>query len=210
MANVNEPFGFRQIGSASSVTPNFSLTKRRIAYNDSTAIFYGDPVRWTVNTPTGYVTLCGTSDIPGSYNASLAGIFYGCEYISTAQKRKVWSPYWPGSDTAYDVVAYVCDDPFAKFIVQTDSTGITITNKNSWGTTKLNQFAPFVAGSGNTATGQSTAYLNSTTVTTAATPFVVLDIVTDLGAPDPTAGYDWVVVGFNNEYLNRSSATGMT
>ncbi len=210
MANTNAPFGFRRIGAAHAGTPNFQLTKRRIAYNNSGPIYFGDPVTWVSNTPTGYIKQATAAEFAtNTYNNTLAGIFYGCEYISTAQKRKVWSNYWPGSDTAYDVIAYVCDDPDARFIVQADSTNYTLTSKSAWGTTLVGRPTTFNIGSGSTATGLSGAYLSggATAATAGISPFLIMDYETSLGAPDPTSGYNWIVVGFLGEWLRANAAS---
>ena len=52
---------------------------------------------------------------------ALAGVFAGCKYLSVAQKRTVWSNYWPGSDVASTntVEVYLVNDPNAQFIALT-------------------------------------------------------------------------------------------
>lgn len=206
MANTNAPFGFRQYQGGAGGVPTFAQTSRRIASSNSTPIYYGDPVMPVTGTANGYITQAA----PGT--TTLAGIFVGCKYLSVSQKRTVWSNFWPGSDANGDVTAYVIDDPNSRFVVQGNGTtfniGGTLTTYTS---SPVGQYAQFAIGSGNTATGMSGAYLNSlgTTVTF---PFVVVDLITaPPGGPgtDPTSAYNWVVVGFNNEWL-RSNGAGPT
>lgn len=203
MSNVNAPFGFQQYQGGAGGAPTFSMTQRRIASGNGTAIYSGDPVMPVVSTATGYIT----QGSPGT--TRIDGIFWGCEYTSVAMKRKVWSNYWPGSDATGDVLAYVIDDPNARFKVQGASTTFNITGTlSAWTSSPVGQYAQFAIGTGNTANGLSGAYLN-TLGTTVTYPFMVVDLITSPpGAPgaDPTTAYNWVVVGFNNEMLRTNGA----
>lgn len=193
MANTNAPFGFQQYSGTGSA-PTYEQVAVRIVYNAS-AIYCGDPVSPDAN---GYIVqaTAGTTQI--------AGIFVGCKYLSTAQKRTVWSNYWPGSDVAstQTVEGYIINDPNAKFICQTDSTGAT--------TTAINANANFALGTGNTSTGLSGAYLDISTLNTANTlAFRIVSLVTDPpGAPGTEAGaYNRVIVAFNN--VSTKQLTGI-
>jgi hypothetical protein len=214
--NSNSPFGFHRIGVSNASVPTFGLSRYRIAYNNSGAIYYGDPVEWVVNTPTGYIKQAAASDISTTtYAETIVGIFYGCTYISIAQKRQVWSNYWPGSDavTNTDVTAYVCDDPSARFQVMTNSSAFTASSAAPpayLGTSAIGQYAAFTIGSGSTSTGLSGAYLSGVGATATTYPFLVLDYVTTPpGAvgTDPTGLYCWVVCGFNTQALRGNAAT---
>lgn len=206
MANTNSPFGFRQYYGGSGGAPTFAQTARLIASTNATAIFSGDPVMPVIGAATGYITQAS----PGS--TTLAGIFIGCKYLSTSQKRVVWNSYWPGSDATGDVEAYIVDDPNAQFSVMGNSTTFNITGSLTTVTSStVGQYAQFAIGTGNTASGQSGAYLNSV-ATTATLPFIVRALIASPpGAPgaDPTTAYNQVIVGFNNEWL-RSNGAGPT
>lgn len=188
MANTNAPFGFRQYAGTGS-SPTYEQVAVDIAYN-TTNIFFGDPVA-PVNT--GYITQAGTSG--GSSDTQIAGIFAGCQYLSTVQKRTVWSNYYPGgTDPASGtIIGYIINDPNAKFVAQTDGTGAAQTN--------INTTVGFTIGSGNTATGISAAVVKmSTSGTDATQPFRILSLVTQPpGSNGTEAGaYNYVIVGFNN------------
>jgi len=206
MANTNSPFGFRQYYGGSGGAPTFAQSTRLIASTDSTAIYSGDPVMPVVSTANGYITQAA----PGT--TTLAGIFLGCKYLSTSQKRVVWNSYWTGSDATGDVEAYIIDDPNAQFSVMGNSTTFNITGSLTTVTSStVGQYAQFAIGTGNTASGQSGAYLNSV-ATTATLPFIVRALIASPpGAPgaDPTTAYNQVIVGFNNEWL-RSNGAGPT
>ena len=193
MANPNAPFGFSQY-SGNGSSPTYEQVAVVIAYNAS-AIYYGDPVEpdssGTVTRGDGTTTAAG-----------IAGIFIGCKYLSVSQKRVIWSNYWPGSDVASNqtVEGYIVNDPNAKFLVQSDATGLT--------QAEVNSNISYSIGTGNTANGISGAFLDSTTLNTTNTlPFRIIGLVTTPpGAPgtETVAGgyvsgaYNRVIVAFNN------------
>ena len=204
MANTAGYFGFTQFFGGSGGAPTFAQSRRWAASNAS-AIYFGDPVINSISSATGYIARAADDT-----TTILAGIFVGCKYLSTAMKRVVWSNYWPGSDTAYDVECYVIDDPNAQFLVQANGSGMVWTGTYPGTMTggPVGQYANFKIGTGNTANGLSGAYLDgvSTTVTN---PFIVRDFY--YGAPgqngsDPTTNYNYLVVGFNNEWLRTNGA----
>lgn len=205
MSNVFSPFGFRPT-STSNGPENFRISERRIAASNSTAIYKGDAVINIVGPATGYIavataTLTATSPI--------AGIFWGCKYLSVSQKREVWSQYWPGSDASGDVMAYVIDDPNARFVVQTSGTSFQISGTTAaFGSSPVGQYAQLANNGGSTLTQQSGMYLNSVN-TTATFPFIITNMVLDppgANGTDPTSQYNYVEVGFNNEWLRSNSA----
>ena len=188
MANTNAPFGFRQISGTGSA-PTYEQIAVRIVYN-ATNIFYGDPVVADTN---GYVVQASSNSAANG----TAGIFVGCQYLSVAQKRTVWSNFWPGSDVASGntVTGYIVNDPNAKFIVQSDATGVA--------TTDINANIGFAIGTGNTLSGISGAYLDTTTINTTNTlPFRIISLYDfppgSQGTITSGQAYDWVVVAFNN------------
>jgi len=187
MANSNTPFGFSQYSGTGSA-PTYEQVAVQIAYNAS-AIYYGDPVEPDAN---GLVIRGdGTTAAAG-----IAGIFVGCKYLSVAQKRTVWSNYWPGSDVASTSVVegYIINDPNAKFVVQTGSTGATQST--------VNLLIGYDIGTGNANNGLSGAFVDVTTAAAGTTtlPFRVLSLVVDPpGSGGTEAGaYNRVIVAFNN------------
>jgi hypothetical protein len=195
MANTNAPFGFRQY-SGNGSAPTYEQVAVQIAYNAS-AIYFGDPVEPDANGQV--IRSDGTIAAAG-----IAGVFIGCQYLSVAQKRTVWSNYWPGSDVASSqyVTGYIVNDPNAKFVVQTGSTAATQSTVN------LN--IGFDIGTGNTANGLSGAFADVTTAAVTTTlPFRVVGLVTDPpGSPGTEAGaYNYIVVAFNN--VTTKNQTGI-
>jgi hypothetical protein len=193
MANTNAPFGFRQYRGLGSA-PTYEQSVRKVASGDSTAIYFGDPVS---NVNTGYITRATAG------TAQIAGIFAGCKYLSTSQKRTTWSNYWPGSDANGDVEAYIIDDPNAQFLVQAGGTAIGLADMG------LN--IQFNLGTGNANTGISGAYVESPAVT-ATLPFRIIGFDTDppgSNGSDIASAYNYVIVGFNN-VTSRNNGAGPT
>lgn len=198
MANTSAPFGFRQVSGTGSA-PTYEQVAMAIASSNTTAIYYGDAVVPVTGSATGYIKQATASTV------ALAGIFYGCQYLSTSQKRTVWSNYWPGSDAAGDVTAYVVNDPNAKFVVQAGGTNV--------GFSKIGQNIQLNVGTGNSASGISGMYVESP-ATTATLPFRVVDVVSQppgANGTDITAAYNYVIVQFNNTLTRASGAqTGIS
>jgi hypothetical protein len=197
MANVNAPYGFRFISLINASAPNYAPTQRRILKTNATPIYKGDPV---VQLSSGYIAqaTAGTTQI--------AGIFDGCEYLSISQGRTVRSQYWPGSDAAGDVAAFVIDTPDAVFQVQSGNGGPVVLGN-------IGNNINFGLGTGNTYTGFSGAYVDFATINTTTTlPFRILNIAGNSGyvvgdgppaivgnGSDGTTAYNTVYVTFNNQ-----------
>lgn len=197
MPNTNAPFGFRQFSGTGSA-PTYEQVEVAIGFN-TTNIFFGDPVEPSANGT--IVQGTGTTAAAG-----IAGIFVGCEYLSTSQRRKVWSNYYPGgTDPASGTITgYIVNDPNAKFIVQVASSisgGIVQAD--------INATAGYTIGSGNTLSGISAATLSGVGPTTATLPFRIVSLVLDPpganGAELGTSNY--VVVAFNN--VTTKNQTGI-
>jgi len=190
MPNTQAPFGFSQWSGAGSV-PTYEMMTRKIASNDATACYYGDPVSPLT---TGYVSRAAAGTV------RVEGIFVGCQYFSTSQQQTVWRRYWPGSDATGDVTVYLITDPNAQFLVQAGGTNIGFAN--------IGEYIQFNLGTGNPQSGQSGAYveLPNTTVTL---PFIVRALVADppgSNGTDITAAYNYVIVGFNNQSFRTNGA----
>lgn len=195
MANTNNPFGFKQYsGSGSSPTYEQVTLQGGIAYN-AAAIYYGDPViRSSVGVGTLIRGVGSGSVIP------LAGIFQGCKYLSTAQKRTVWSNYWPGSDVAVGnqlaTEAYIVNDPNAQFLAQTDATGFALTD--------VGANVDFNIGTGTASNGLSGAYLIAGGAVTSTFPFRFVNLVwappgaNGVALSGTAAAYNYAIVAFNN------------
>lgn len=207
MANDNTPFGFvpyRGNGAA----PTYELSTRLIKSDNTTKIFQGDPV---IPLTTGYIT-----QMSAGGTVRCEGIFWGCKYLSTSQKRTVWSNYWPGADASSDVEAYLYSNPQMQFEVQSADTGAS----SPIGLANIGEYINIGYGigmagtpNGNTASGLSTAQVDQDTLATTVThPFIVVGLVENppgSAGTDIASEYNRVIVAFNNA-SSRTNGAGPT
>ena len=198
MANTFAPFGFRQ-SSGTGSAPTYEQVASFCVY-DTAAMYYGDPI--FRDATTGGVK----PDTPGT--GILAGVFYGCKYLSVSQKRTVWSNFWGAADVASGnlVEVYLVNDPNAKFLAQVGgSASVGATAADIGSNVQFNYGAP------STATGISGAYVNIavTPAVTAGFPFKLVSLVTNPpGSNGTEAGaYNYVIVAFNN--VETKTLTGV-
>lgn len=123
MSNTNFPFGFRPLGLDGAVQPTFGLKTAKIAYNNTNAIYRGDPI---IRLNTGYVDVWPSTTDRGL----MVGIFWSAKYPSTSLGRTTQNTYWPGNDVASTgtVTCYyipLSGTPSPLFVVQTNGTAIT-------------------------------------------------------------------------------------
>ena len=203
MANLFAPNGFMPVNTSGGAGMDWKLSTRRISAANATPIYKGDAVMPVIGPANGYIqqaTAAGTQPV--------VGIFWGCQYLSTSQKRVVWSQYWPGSDATGDVEAFIIDSPESRFKVQTANAGFQITGTpTAFGSSPVGQYCELNVGTGNPLSQQSGMFVD-TIGTTATYPFIITDMVLDppgSNGTDPTALYNYVIVGFNNQWL-RSNA----
>lgn len=170
-------------------------------------------------------TISATSTASGTVTVivPVAGVFNGCQYLSTTTKRQEWSSYWPGSGSTGDVQAKVIADPNARFLVQTGNSntamvtpvGLASVGQNisfNW-----NDSTATGETNGNTASGQSTFFADQFSLiansaagpaANAYLPFRVIALanyvpgqaspLASINGNDHTAGYNDIIVGFNN------------
>lgn len=213
MANVFAPFGFAEshrLGAA----PNYQIggTKRYIATNNANPIYFGDPV---IQISSGYVAQA----VPSASAAQVSGIFLGCEYMSKAAKRVVWSPWWPGvtgdvvvasagsPNYGFDITAKVIDDPLTVFRVQANGqlTLAMIGMNATWTFGLAAGTAPGTNPAPNQMSGMSNCALDISVVAAPAVtafPFRILDLIRDppgVNGTDINTPYNWAFVTFNNQ-----------
>jgi len=194
MANTFAPFGLLPEAGADGAAPTYGMATRLIAYNDTTKIFRGDPVK---SLATGYVAQWTATTAV----SQMAGIFWGCKYYSLSNQTTVFSKYWPGADVATNAVvtAYILPVATAvppKFVVQTSNSGGAAV---AIGLASIGQNADIALGTGSTSSGMSAAYLDSNTFAATATlPFRIIDLYPGVGnGSDSASANNWVIVQAN-------------
>jgi len=112
MANKNAPFGLKSIGKVGQNRDNQGLSEYSIAAN-STAIYQNDPIKMA---NTGYIAVAAAGDV-------LLGTLNGVFYTDASTSKPTWANHLAGSNTATDIVGFVCDDPYERFEVQSNNSG---------------------------------------------------------------------------------------
>ena len=198
MSNTFAPFGFAAAGRMDGAPYSANQTAYLIKYDNTNQMFSGDPV---VLLNTGYIDTLTPGTTPP------LGIFNGCSYISSAQGKLVYSPYYPGADQITNgiVTAFVLDDPAQQFYVQT---GWAAGTPAAAAQTVVGSNAQYAKGTGSTMTGRSGSYidLNVTPTTTSTLPFRILSLVSDppgANGTDTTTAYNWLKVMWNNEFYRQ-------
>ena len=125
MANIDAPFGFRQVGGLGSRPTSNGTSQYKIASGQTAAMYAGDVIALAGNgglkvqggttVTAGYV---GPSETDASRNV---GIFNGCLYEDPTTNKPTFQNYWPG-DVAAAADAFIYDDPDDLFEVQTAGT----------------------------------------------------------------------------------------
>ena len=125
MANIDAPFGFRQVGGLGSRPTSNGTSQYKIASGQTAAMYAGDVIALAGNgglkveggttVTAGYV---GPSETDATRNV---GIFNGCLYEDPTTNKPTFQNYWPG-DVAAAADAFIYDDPDDLFEVQTAGT----------------------------------------------------------------------------------------
>ena len=141
MANPNSPYGFKVVRHMSGNAPR--ANKYTITSGLAENIFTGD---LCVLTADGVITPHTAGEVNN------IGVFAGVSYTAS-DGEYIYSKYWPSGTVATDIVAYVYDDPYTVFRIQSAGTPAQ---------TDVGSNADVVAGTGSTTTGQSGFDLNGT------------------------------------------------
>jgi hypothetical protein len=113
--------------------------------------------------------------------------------LLTPHGSYVYSQYWPSGTTATDIIAYVYDDPYTVFRVQ---------SAGAPAQTNIGNCADVVAGAGSTVTGQSGFEISGTMAAGTAT----CKILGLWESPDNAFGTNAIMEVLLNEHLLKDSA----
>jgi hypothetical protein len=202
MPNTAGAFGLRPINLAGGA-PNSQGTNAYFIKSDASAIYNGSPV---IATNDGTIAITGSAS--GDTYKHL-GAFAGCEYVSSVTGKKTWSNYWPGSgsNTNFDIVGYVYDNPMQRFVIATDA---TFTNRATAKAAIFESTQFDTATSGSTTTGQSSAKMDVATLdaSDASLPLKIVGIYDDPTSQDFAAAGIQMIVMFNNHALLEANSEG--
>lgn len=183
MANKDAPAGARYEGGISAALANGQAHAYTVLASDATALFVGDFVKLTgtlaVNEENEYhpvVTQAAAGDaIVGFVGSFAATPDYSNQVHRTASTLRT---------------AYVVDDPYARFVIQTNGTGAAA---------DVGQNADITVGTGSTVTGMSAMEIDQTSLVGTTAQLRILDIVR---RPDNEVGanMDWICMINEHEY----------
>jgi hypothetical protein len=193
--------GFHPLGNAGSTSTQ--QTRRRVASNNSTAIFRGDCMKYTAAGVIGLATA----------GAGVTHVSQGASYWDSTINGRRENPYLPASttytSTAFDdhgetdeSFVYVQLDPVnTRFVAQYSASTPALTD--------LTKNANFAAGAGgSTTTGNSTHALDQTTLaTTANLDFRIDDLFRNV-LSDPTQASAKVIVQINTGLVPPFNSAG--
>jgi hypothetical protein len=112
MANQDAAFGLKPIGKIGQNRDAQGLSEYSIAANDSSTIYFQDPVK---------ATAAGTIDVAAAGDV-LLGSLNGVFYTDPNTKKPTWANHYSQVNAA-DIVAFVSDDPYERFEIQSDNSG---------------------------------------------------------------------------------------
>lgn len=181
MANVNAAFGLIPVRHMSGNVPR--ANKYTIASGLAENIFTGDLCIIDAN---GQVTPHTATEVNN------IGVFAGVSYTAS-DGSYVYSQYWPTGTSATNIIAYIYDDPYTVFRIQSAGTPAQ---------TNIGNCADVVAGSGSTTTGQSGFSLNGTMSNGTAT----CKIIGLWESPDNSMAQYAILEVLINEHLLKDSA----
>ena len=181
MANVDAAFGFVPIRHLSGNAPR--ANKYTITSGLAENIFTGD---LCIITADGVVTPHTATEVNN------IGLFAGVSYTAS-DGSYVYSQYWPSGTTATNIIAYVYDDPFTVYKVQSAGTPAQ---------TNVGNCADVVAGAGSTTTGISGFEISGTMSNGTAT----CKILALHDSPNNAFGTNAVMEVVINEHLLKDSA----
>lgn len=181
MANVDAAFGFVPVRHMSGNIPR--ANQYTIASGLAENIFSGDLCIIDAN---GQITPHTATEVNN------IGVFAGVSYTAS-DGSYVYSQYFPTGTTATNIIAYIYDDPYIVYKVQ---------SAGSPAQTNIGNCADVVAGAGSTTTGQSGFEISGTMASGTAT----CKIIGLYDSPDNAFGANAIMEVLINEHLLKDSA----
>ena len=111
MANKDAAFGLRPIGKVGQNRDNGGLSEYSIVANSASTIYFNDPVKAIAS---------GTIDVAAAGDV-LLGSLNGVFYTDPTTKKPTWANHY-SQVNASDTVAFVSDDPYERFEIQSNGT----------------------------------------------------------------------------------------
>ena len=197
MANTETSYGLRPISRQGASTSSTGMTEYRIASTNTNPIYHGMAV-----IPLAAGVIDDLQAAAGG-NVSIAGVFGGCEYVSSTTSKTVWSNYWPGSgaDSDHPVKAFLYDDPNQLFRIATSNVVAAANTEAEIRAAVFANIALATGNSGSTTTGLSSATADLNTIATTNTLALrIMGILDDPSNNDFTSAGIPLIVRINNHF----------
>ena len=199
---VSAPYGLIPVNLLGGQVFAGSTRQIPIATAHGTSIYFGDVVLMSSNG-------CITTAVLTATTVNVVGIFMGCSYINSSGQR-VYAQYYPAlttgtPDTSTAITAFVADDP--DLVMKTAIVSGTTTVAQATRANLVGGNVSLVVNAGSTTTGNSAHAVLNSSVTTAAVPVKIVDVVPDT-AP-ATGSFVEVLVSWNQGIHQYRLATGV-
>ncbi len=188
MANKDAAFGLRPIGKVGQNDANQGLTEYDVAAS-ATAIYFQDPVK-ALSTGTIGVAAAGDTLL-----GSLNGIFF----TDANTQKPTFANNLKASNTASDIVAFVADDPYERFEIQSDNSGASAA-------TDIFMLYDILYTAGDSANYVSKVELDDSTTSTTSGQLKVMGVSKDIDNSDIAAANVNFVVTINEHFYKAAVA----
>ena len=201
---IDKPYGLKPINLIGGQVFAGATRQRRIA-SSASSIGYGDPLEFDTD---GTVKVTTSTTTPPT--SGFAGVFLGCNYVSSVTGQPTYSQSWI-SGTAIKsgtfIYAYVADDPNTLFKVVGVSASLNVSTNGGFTYGSIGNNVALVANILDTSSGNSQqAVLNSSAAVTRSLPIRIVDVVEDTAfVSSGTTYYPEVIVKINAPYLTDVS-----
>ena len=187
MANQDAAFGLKPIGKIGQNRDAQGLSEYSIAANDSSTIYFQDPVK---------ATAAGTIDVAAA-GSVLLGSLNGVFYTDPNTKKPTWANHYSQVNSA-DIVAFVSDDPYERFEIQSDNSGASAQTD-----VFMNYDILYTAG--NSANYVSKVELDDSTTSTASGQLRVVGVSKNIENDDLASANVNFVIMINEHFLKQTT-----
>ena len=204
---VDKPYGLKPINLIGGQVFAGSTRQRRIA-SGASSIGFGDPLQFASDGTVEVTTATTTAPTAG-----FAGVFLGCNFVSSVTGQPTYSQQWTSGTSvkagAY-IVACVADDPDTLFKAVGVTASLVVSTTGGFTYSNVGNNVALVANTLNTTTGDSQqGLLVSSASTTLSLPIRIVDVVEDTAfVSSGTTYYPEVIVKFNAPYVNSGVIEG--
>ena len=188
MANKDAAFGLKPIGKVGQNRDNQGLSEYLIAASSS-AIYFQDPVKMAAS---GAIVVAGAG---GAILGSLGGIFF----TDANTSKPTFANNLKASNTATDIVAFVADDPYERFEVQSN-------NAAASAQTDVFMNADIAYTAGDSANYVSKVELDDSSLSTTSGQLKIMGVSTNIDNNDLASANTNFVVSINEHFYKAAVA----